>query len=395
MRYRVLQCASGTCKAFIGDKCGWRQKVLTCEKNELSDIYQHGRHLTDVASPRKPKLTREMKAYAEPLIYLRMKPNRIYNNVLDHFGHKEGESPVLRQVQTFIGHFRRSALNETDFVDDMVKLVNRTQFTVDMQDGAAFTFGYATNADGSPAIGEGLDDDPTIVGISAPYMMKMLRYAASYVFHIDTTNKLDLSGYPVLVVGVSDRSRSFHPVALFVMSQQTGELIGNALHSLFDKYKAITGEFPTIRYCMGDADKAQFNAIVEITTSKHPDNGPLLYLMCFFHVVKNVADRVSSLSVEAVSLGFKHLYQMHYSKDSTEFTAKAEQALATWTAIPVLKSFAVYFKKQWIDSQFSNWGCYHTPTGFEKTNNPVEQFNNVIKRDYSLRTLLKLVALAD
>ncbi|KAG2786159.1 hypothetical protein Pcac1_g4124 [Phytophthora cactorum] len=254
-----------------------------------------------------------MKAYAEPLISLRMKPNRIYNNVLDHFGHKEGESSVLRQVQTFIGHFRRSALNETDFVDDTVKLVKRTQFTVDMQDGAAFTFGYATNADGSSAIGEGLDDDPTIVGISTPYMTKMLRYAASYVFHIDTTYKLDLSGYPVLVVGVSDCSRSFHPVELFVMSQQTGDLIGNALHSLFDMYKAITGEFPTIRYCMGDGDMAQFNAIVEITSSKHPDNGPLLYLMCFFHVVKKVQDggSVAGFQAPLSNALFKRFYRVY------------------------------------------------------------------------------------
>lgn len=37
-------------------------------------------------------------------------------------------------------------------------------------------------------------------------------------------------------------------------------------------------------------------------------------------------------------------------------------------------------------------GCYHTPTGFGKTNNPVELFNNAIN---SLRTLLKLVALAE
>ncbi|KAG3087051.1 hypothetical protein PI124_g20009 [Phytophthora idaei] len=151
-----------------------------------------------------------------------MKPNRIYNNVLGHFGHQEGESPVLRLVQTFVGHFRRSALNETDFVDDMMKLAKRTRFTLDMKEGAALTFWYATNADGSPAIGEGVDDDPAIVGMSTPYMVKMLRYASSNVFHIDTTYRLDRSGYPVLVVGVSDHSRSFHPVALFVMSQETG-----------------------------------------------------------------------------------------------------------------------------------------------------------------------------
>ncbi|KAG2940500.1 hypothetical protein PC116_g6175 [Phytophthora cactorum] len=182
-------------------------------------------------------------------------PNRIYNNGLDHFGHQEGESPVLRQVQAFVGHFRHAALNETDFVDDMVKLVKRTQFTLDMQEGAAFTFGYATNADGSSAIGEGVDDDPTIVGISTPYMMKMFATRRSTSFVSTQRSSWTYPTYPVLVVDVSDHSRSFHPVALFVMSQQTEELIGKALHSLFDKYKAITREFRTIRYCMGDITK--------------------------------------------------------------------------------------------------------------------------------------------
>ncbi|KAG3191743.1 hypothetical protein PC128_g10823 [Phytophthora cactorum] len=138
-----------------------------------------------------------------------MMPNRIYNNGLDHFGHQEGESPVLRQVQAFVDHFRHAALNETDFVDDMVKLVKRTQFTLDMQEGAAFTFGYATNADDSPAIGEGVDDDPTIVGISTPYMMKMFRYASINIFRIDTTFKLDLSDISC------SRCRCLRPLSFF------------------------------------------------------------------------------------------------------------------------------------------------------------------------------------
>ncbi|ETI49237.1 hypothetical protein F443_06837 [Phytophthora nicotianae P1569] len=189
-----------------------------------------------------------------------------------------------------------------------------------MLDDNAFTFGYNVNEDGTPAIGEGVDDDPTIVGISTPCVVEMLRYAAKYVLHIDTTYKLDQSGYPVLVLGISDQSRSFHLVAMFVTSQQTGGLISMALQSVFDVFKVITGNYPDIRYCVADTDKAQYNAVMDTTSSKRSrsSNGALTY-----------------------------------------------------------------------------WGCYHTPTGFATTNNPVEQFNNAIKRDYSLRTLLKLEALAE
>ncbi|POM77032.1 Hypothetical protein PHPALM_5650 [Phytophthora palmivora] len=161
-------------------------------------------------------------------------------------------------------------MNETDLVDDMVALVKKTRFTLDMEDGTAFTFGYHTHANGTPAIGEGSDHDATIVGISTPYMVKMLRFATDYVLHIDTTYNLDQSGYPTF----GDFSACI------------------ALRSLFDKYKEITGKYPNIHFCMGDADKAQYNAVMNIASTKRQTKGMVKYLMCFFHVVKNIAEKV-------------------------------------------------------------------------------------------------------
>lgn len=89
-----------------------------------------------------------------------------------------GESPVLRQVPTFVGHFRQASLNATNYTKYMEKLVMRTQFTPDTQDGDAPTFGYRANDDGAPAIGEDVDNDPTINGMATPYMVKMLRHVA-------------------------------------------------------------------------------------------------------------------------------------------------------------------------------------------------------------------------
>jgi hypothetical protein len=174
-----------------------------------------------------------MKTFAEPLVKMRMKPNKVYQSILD-------QSPQLSQVQSFVGTFKRTALKETDLVDDMVDLVKLTRYTPDMLDEEVFTFGYAETGDGSPIIGEGSDENPTLIGISTPFMMMQLRYAKDFVLHVDTTYKLNQSGYPVFVVGVSDQARSFHPVALFVTSQQTGDLIGSALSSIFEMLKRVT-----------------------------------------------------------------------------------------------------------------------------------------------------------
>jgi hypothetical protein len=56
---------------------------------------------------------------------------------------------------------------------------------------------------------------------------------------------------------------------------------------------------------MGDADN---NAVSAATSTKTDNRKSAVYLMCFFHVVKNVADRVSKLPLDAVSLVFKHQY---------------------------------------------------------------------------------------
>ncbi|KAG6951505.1 hypothetical protein JG687_00013572 [Phytophthora cactorum] len=119
---------------------------------------------------------------------------------------------------------------------------------------------------------------------------------------------------------------------MLVTSQQTGGLIEMPFTFSSISTGPSRGNFQLYAICIGDADKAP--AVVDSTTATHPSNT----LCAFFHMVKNVVDQVSSFSGEAVSLVFKHLYQMHYSNASTEFTVKTAQALAAWTSIPVIRS---------------------------------------------------------
>ncbi|ETP47415.1 hypothetical protein F442_06548 [Phytophthora nicotianae P10297] len=182
----------------------------------------------------------------------------------------------------------------------------------------------------------------------------MLGYAAKYVLQIDTTYKLDQSGYPVLVIGFSDQSQSFDPLVMFVTFQQTGDLISIARQSVFDVFKGITGDYPDIRYCVAGADKAQYNVVMDTTSSKrsHNSNGALTYLMCFFHVVKNVADRVSSFPMEN-GRRIQYLTALRHTSRNNGLILLSATGVVT------------------------------TPTGFATTNNPVEQFSNAIKKDYS------------
>ncbi|KAG2874446.1 hypothetical protein PC116_g27434 [Phytophthora cactorum] len=64
-------------------------------------------------------------------------------------------------------------------------------------------------------------------------------------------------GYPVVVVGISDRARVFHLVAVFTVSQETQPVLEAVLLSLRRLFYCITNKDLLVRYAMADADHAQ------------------------------------------------------------------------------------------------------------------------------------------
>ncbi|ETM97797.1 hypothetical protein PPTG_20041 [Phytophthora nicotianae INRA-310] len=81
---------------------------------------------------------------------------------------------------------------------------------------------------------------------------------------------------------------------------------------------------------MGDADVAQYNALASVFS-----DCKYIHLMCYYHVIAKMVDRLKGLSNELSST------------------------------------------------------CFRTPPGFATTKNPVEQFNRVLKRDYTAHRLLE------
>lgn len=73
-------------------------------------------------------------------------------------------------------------------------------------------------------MGIGSDTKPFLVGVTTKWLLRRLdRDPDDFVFHMDATFKLNQVGYPVFVCGISDASRSFHLVAIFIVLQ-TGEV---------------------------------------------------------------------------------------------------------------------------------------------------------------------------
>ncbi|KUF80151.1 hypothetical protein AM587_10000926 [Phytophthora nicotianae] len=281
-------------------------------------------------------------------------------------------------------------MKNTDDVEDIEEIAAESQCSDDLPDTTPFTFGYPLDEDGTPDLGDGSDDEPLVIGATTKFLLEVATWDPdTFVFHKDATFELVTCGYPFIVCGISDAARQFHPMAFFLTSQRTLVQYCHALRRLMDIYKVVVGRPLVGRYCIGDAEDAQLNGVEQTLfapCASEPSKPELQYLMCFFHVVENVKKRVLSLSKNSKYLVYRHIYEMHYARDATEFMSIQERADGLWQAVPEMKRFADYFIKTWIKMLLvANWLC--------ENEQPMEQFNKVIKRDYTFRVRTKLCAL--
>ncbi|OWY95557.1 hypothetical protein PHMEG_00034409, partial [Phytophthora megakarya] len=353
MRYQLLRCSSETCRAATPyDACPWIGKVLTCQEINRVAVKEHGMHETQVREPAKPALTPRLKEFCHEMATQGLKPARIRNGMGRPFGIAEDSLPELRKVQWFVNHFAKTNLHKSDDYDDILEQISQMAYEPGMSDTNPFSFGWQRDSHGKPDVGNGSDEHPFLVGLTTKRLLRnAARDPASFVFHMDATFKLNQVGYPVIVCGILDKCHSFHPVALFITSQRLTELYIKALRALRKIFTTVTGEQMLLRYVMADAEVAQQNAVDEVFGV----DSDFTYLMCFYLMTSQEA------------------YDDH-----------VKVVLAKWDDENLLTGFKSYFNNVWVLSESWRWQCFHTPSGYATTNNPVEQFNRLIKRDYTL-----------
>ncbi|ETM32417.1 hypothetical protein L914_20164 [Phytophthora nicotianae] len=140
---------------------------------------------------------------------------------------------------------------------------------------------------------------------------------------------------------------------------------------------------------MADADKAQYNAV----NAGFGDNPRFQSLMCFFHVMEKVYKAMKRFPSFVSSDVTHDLYDLHSVRTHLDFMRMWDALLRKGMSVPILVNFAQYMSGQWLSGRFCGWQLYSTPSEFASTNNPVETFNSILKRDYTLRRRLKMGAL--
>ncbi|KAE8968998.1 hypothetical protein PR001_g27628 [Phytophthora rubi] len=387
MRYRLLECSYETCKGASPVKCAWRGKMVTCLDSEHVSIFEFGEHSSATASPGRKKLSLAQKAFCRDLAQNHIRPMRIRHALSRKFATPLEDLPPIKTVQNFVNHYGRTQMENHDHLQELTAWIRGHAYNGSETMTEPFTFAWEMDNAGLPIVGNGSDQKPFLVGITTKaLMLRLMVLPESFILHLDGTYKTNQLDYPVMVVGVSDRSRRFHLVAVFVMSQETQPMFQAALLALRRLYFWISKQHLTVHYAMADGDKAQRNALAVA----FGDNPHFRFLMCFFHVMKHIQERVKLLSSGAQARVLSEVYDLHFARSQAHYLEMLRVIWRRWMTDPTVIPFAHYFYGQWITGHFNTWQVVATPIGFASTNNPAETFNALLKRDYTLRRRLKM-----
>ncbi|KAG2845605.1 hypothetical protein PC118_g2005 [Phytophthora cactorum] len=275
-------------------------------------------------------------------------PMRIRHALGRKFELRPAALPSLRVVQNILHHYRRTRLGGNDKRKAIVEAVRRAAFSGREDDHDAFTFTSDYDESGMPVVGNGSDARPFLVLMTTKALLRnAVRDSGTFVLHLDAMFKLNSVGYPVLVCSITDASRSFHLLALFITSQLQEGHYSAALLALRRIYARVNGIEMRVTYELGDADKAQYNTFRCVFADSQ-----FTYLMCFYHVVAKLRERSRRLSSELVALVFRDMYDLHFSQNEAEFCERKERMIALWDKHVDLATFSVYVKAQWLQGNF-------------------------------------------
>ncbi|GMF55283.1 unnamed protein product [Phytophthora fragariaefolia] len=315
--------------AECSDPCHWFMRTTPCDINKRGKIEQHGRYISSAFDTRGRKLNLQMKRFIREKVKAKFKPSRILNAIFD---------ARMFDIET-------------------------EAFYPRLPDNAAFGFAFPTNETGQPTLSRGTAAMPVIVGFTTKTMIRNLAYAKEPILHVDAIFKLNTASFPLVIIGVSDvrrqKATEFHPVAFFIVSDIRQPQLEKVFHETFKMYQSLTGRVAVIRYVMADADVAQRNALEVVINQALMQTVPPVYLMCVFHVMQNVRKYAASIPPALRTKTPRQVYHIHYTRSEDDLDRR----------------------------------CCVTPPGYANTNNPVEQFNKEINRDYSLRSLLSFNSL--
>lgn len=312
-------------------------------------------------------ITQETKDEINKLYALHLKPKAILARLSEINGIKV---PSKKQLNNYLSDRRRVVYGpSTISLGELEQwLINKSEIPED--DNEPYVIYYYVYEE---------DDNTTFrFAIGTKSLLKLATLATN--LHADATYKLTWQGFPVLVVGTTDKAKRFHPLCMAISSSERKE----DFVMLFDALKrgALTlYDFniePKALIC--DAAKSIQNAFQEIFGTE------ATIKMCWAHAKKNIQKKVEKLVEKKKQKELLDDIDLLHSATSPTLFQRALTAFLHKHAKE--EQFISYFKQEWV-SLNPNW-YLGSAEGSPVTNNALESFNRTIKDSHTLRERLPL-----
>ena len=381
MKIQYNYCINQDCNKF--DACKKEYKTTICMKSEDANFrkhffYQIGVHNSIQLHKEKPRgISTQTKDVIEEIIHeFDCKPKNIHLKLLKPlYKSRIDIYPDLSQIQNYI-KYRRYKMGDNNRIDDLNEYVRGLKYIEGAtEENQLFTFGNE--------IGDGTDEDHFHLGFTSLKLLKNINiFVNKGCYHIDATYKIVKYSYPLIVFGFSDQQRQFYPLAfMFTSHEQEADY-----NHFLGNFKRLCNQFDINfqpKFIVSDASKAISNAI----KSSLPG---CVQLMCWMHLKMNVRKHKNLIPDALYKETLNQLNKLHMCQCEASFKILLKLTLAKWFKSDMTK-FSDYFTKQWVNSNFKNWMIFLTPAGYAHTNNPVENYNCIIKSCFTNRVKFNIL----
>ena len=188
----------------------------------------------------------------------------------------------------------------------------------------------------------------------------------------DATYKLIWQGFPVLIVGTTDKDKKFHPFGTAVCTFEDE----NDFAFIFNSVKDLLKETLTIDYkpsiLVADASSA-------ITNGFEQAFGPFpCRVVCWAHVIRNVDKKLMLVSDRKMQASIRaDICSIQLATNEERFDLAMQLFFQKWRRQGTLTAeFLDYFNAQWVTNN-KGWFEGYAPS-VPSTNNALESFNRNI-----------------
>lgn len=355
VKYRGVQCAAQIYLLFEADS------------EDVILFRTHADHNHDTIGVRSDYgITQQTKTEINKLLDLHLKPKSILHTLKNIPGLK---LPTIKQLNNYLSDYRKFKYGSKAIsLEELEKwLQNHIDVPEDIHQ--VFVMSYCINESDPPKFR---------FALSTKYLLKLASCAT--VLHADATYKLLWQGFPIFILGTTDKNNKLYPFCLAVSNSVTTE----DFEMLFSGLKTSVASLyehtlqPDVLVC--DATKAIQNSFTNVF-----GNEPKVR-MCWAHARKDMKTKLEqTIELENQNYILKDIDCLQTATSPQVFDLASELFLKKWEKE---EAFTNYFKEEWLVNN-RYWYLGVAPNS-PITNNALEATNKLIRDYNTLRERLPL-----